>query len=259
MDNDALRVRLGRSPLRRVVCQLRYPRELGFDASLARPFQKALAPDYPHATPERVVAGITLGPEGKPVDFDIKDVFRFQSEDGATTVQLADEFVALETTAYAGFRDFGARWRGVLDAAVRALDLRTQVRLGLRYTNAVEDARIDDLAGWRGHVADWLLDASAALAAGEGGRAVAGEGSVLLRLPDGLCAFRHGFPRLGGVADSPAPAYILDIDSYDERTLPIDAEAQLATLSDWNHRSVRLLRGAVTDALWASFEPGPLP
>ena len=258
MDTDSLRVRLGRSPLRRVVCQLRFPRELGFDASLVRPFQKALASEYPHATPERVVAGVTLGPDGKPMEFDIKDVFRFQAEDRATTVQIADESVSLETTAYAGFHDFGARWRQVLDAAIQALDLRTQVRLGLRYTNAIEDAGIAELADWRGRIDDDLLDAATALASAEGGRAVAGEGSVLLRLPEGLCAFRHGFPRLTGVADTPVPAYVVDIDSYDERTLQIDVEAQLATLSIWNHRSVRLLRGAVSDALWASFEPEAL-
>lgn len=248
-------VKLMNAPLKRMICQLRYPPELGFSATVVRPLQKKLANEYPNATIDQAVAGVTLAPDGKPVKFDIKDVFRFTAEDEATTVQVTSDFIAFETANYSRFPDFAGRWHRIITAAVDILDLRKQQRLGLRYTNVIERPNITTVIGWRGLIRDHLLDASVQLSGLCDATASAAEQTIILQTSQGTCLLRHGFPALSTLNEPIPQGYILDIDSYDERLQDIDIDRQMAMLDAWNHQSYQLLHGAVSDELWASFAP----
>jgi len=255
MPSQMNHLKLRNPPLKRMICQLRYPSELGFDASVVRPLQKALADEYPNPTVDQAVVGVTLAPDGKPVKFDVRDVFRFATEDGTTIVQVTSDFIAFETVNYSRFPDFADRWRRIIGAAVQALELRKQQRLGLRYTNVIERPVIGTVSEWKGLIRDHLLGAVAEITSSCDAVASSTEQSIVLQTSQGTCVFRHGFPALSTLNEPLPPGYVLDIDSYNERLQDINIEAQMTMLDAWNHQSYRLLRGAVSDELWASFNP----
>ncbi len=247
--------KLRNAPLKRMICQLRYPPVLGFSALAVRPLQKALEDEYPNLTVDQAVLGVTLAPDGKPVKFDMRDVFRFATEDGTTVVQVTSDFIAFETANYSRFPDFADRWRRIIGATVQAFELRKQQRLGLRYTNVIEQPNIESASAWKGLIRDHLLAAVADTTRSCDAVASATEQNIVLQTSQGTCMFRHGFPALSAINQPIPPGYVLDIDSYDERLQDINIEAQMAMLDAWNHQSYRLLRGAVSDELWASFNP----
>lgn len=255
MSNYPGHVKLRNAPLKRMICQLRYPPELGFGASVVRPLQKALADDYPNATSQQAVWGVTLGPDGKPVTFDVREVFRFASENETAVVQVTSEFLAFETTAYSRFPDFAARWQKILRAAIQVLELRKQQRLGLRYTNVIERQDTRTVSDWRGLIQDHLLASALHMAASSDAVPLSSEQSLVLQTAQGTCLFRHGFPNLSTLNEPLQPGYILDIDSYDDHLQDINIDQHMALLSAWNHQSYRLLQSAVSDELWASFNP----
>jgi len=248
-------VRLGNSPLRRIVCQMRYPVELGFDATVVRPLQKQLATYYPQAASERAVTGIVLAPDGTPARIDVKEVFRFISEDETSIVQITDEFVALETTAYSRFEDFADRWKRIVSAVAEAIDVRKQTRLGLRYTNVIERPNVNSVSEWHGLISQHLLTSVTEVSAVGGGVSIQFEQTILIETSTGVCALRHGYPRISA-ANMPIPAgYVIDVDSYSEQQRDIDTREQTEILSAWNNQSYQLLRSSVTSQLWESFEP----
>jgi len=259
MPDQVHHVKLRNAPLKRMVCQLRYPPELGFDASVVRPLQKQLADEYPTATSEQAVAGVTLSPDGKPLKFDIKNVFRFAAEDRATTVQVTDDFIAFETSNYSRFPDFADRWRRILSAAVQVFELRKQQRLGLRYTNVIEQPSFKTAGEWKGSIRDHLLSAVIEVAGICDATESIAEQSIVLQTAQGTCLFRHGFPAISTLNEPIPQGYVLDIDSYDEGLQDVNIDRHMAMLDAWNHQSYQLLRGAVSDELWASFEPEESP
>jgi len=250
--------KLHNPPLKKMLIQLRYPAEFGFDSTLIRPLQKVLAPRFPVASGEQFIAGVMVGVtvnqeiKAPPVEF--KQLFRFATLDGEGVVQVTEDFIAYETTGYNRFADFIEVWRETIELVVEKLELGTQLRLGLRYSNIIENPSITTVEEWQGLIADHLL--MPVIESGKELDATCFTARQELRYntPYGTCTLNHGFT--ASEADGPSGSgYVLDIDSYDEIPKPINIEQQLGTLAKWNDQTYRLLRKSVSDDLWKSFNP----
>lgn len=239
---------LRRAPLTLTVCQLRFPLVLGFSDELVRPLQVRLADEFPDVETQDLQQ-VQFGPDGITVTGQHQRLYRFRTHEKDWVVSVGANSLALETTAYRGFHDFIGRWARVAQAAVEALDLRHQERLGLRYVNELQapaDATRDDLLG--------LVKAELVGPVGAHERA-----QQLLKAwqelrfvqDDGICTMQHGYAKRA----ENGWTYVLDFDYYDEHGKAIELESQMRALAQFNHRTYELFQWAVNDQLFESFEP----
>ena len=237
--------RLRKSPLTSVVCQLRFPRVLGLAEDAVRPIQKSL-PGYPVTVTER---GQELLVGGKGIQMgELDQIFRFRDVEQTWTASVGQGMVALETTAFGGFREFAERWCELADVVARTLDLKLQERIGLRFINElpVSSPGLDSLrelvephllgiAGRHERTTDLLRSMQ----------------ELRFRQELGVVTIRHGYR----VRDDEAAVYLLDFDHYDETPQPLKPRDQVVTLSRFNDGSVELFRALVTKGAYQSFDP----
>lgn len=255
MLNARDHIELSRPPLKRVICQMRYPRELGVESTLVRRVQKKLAKSFPHVQEEKIVTGLTIARDAQPIQVDLKDVFQFSSEDGKTAVQLTDEFVTVETSNYLRFDDFAAQWAEVISAVIEVLELSWQARFGLRYTNVVSAPDLPEADIWASIIRGSLIKPVASLAEVAPSTVGRFEHTVMLNADPGVTLVRYAFPSLSAEPWPFDRGVVIDIDSYDEGRKPIQLDVQQEFLTSWNRRSYDLLKFSVTRDTWDSFGP----
>jgi uncharacterized protein (TIGR04255 family) len=66
----------------------------------------------------------------------------FRDQDRAWTVSLSSDSLGLEAKTYHDFDDFAAELARILDDAAEIFEPQTEVRLGVRYVNRIEDERL---------------------------------------------------------------------------------------------------------------------
>lgn len=239
---------LAKSPLKIVICQMRYPRQIGLTEADVRPVQRALAERYPTARVGRT-AELIITPAGVSPAGELDPVFQFVSADEGWTVTLGPDSMSLETTAYVDFSDFLKRWYAILSAVTEALDLTRQERVGLRYLNempcptplAAEDlSRIvrPELVGPLGAMRRTT-------------KLVGSSNEQRFAQERGVCTMRHG---LVGQPDG-SSVYLLDVDFYDELGVELDVEHQMRLLADFAHGAFELFSWSIDPDFFATFEP----
>jgi uncharacterized protein (TIGR04255 family) len=255
MLNSLDHVGLSRSPLKRVICQMRYPRELGVGPALVRLVQKKLTLSFPQVREDKIVTGLTVARDAQPIQLDLKDVFQFLSEDGKTAVQLTDEFVTVETSNYLRFDDFATQWAEVISAVVEVLELNLQTRFGLRYTNVVGAPDLSEAGNRASVIQGNLIRPIESLAEVVPSTLDRFEHTVVLNAHPGVTSVRYAFPSLSAEPWPFDRGFVIDVDSYDEGKKPIQLDAQQELLTSWNRRSYELLKFSVTGDTWESFGP----
>lgn len=239
---------LTNSPLKIVICQMRYPRQIGLGEADVRPLQRALASDYPTArvgrAAELIVTSAGVVPAGDP-----DPVFQFVSADEGWTITVGPDSMSLETTAYVDFTDFLKRWYTILSAVVDAFHLTRQERIGLRYLNEMRcrtPLRAADLGRM---VRPELVGPLGAMRRTE---KLIGSSNELRFVQDrGVCTMRHGLVER---PDS-SSAYLLDIDSYDDVGAQLDVERQMHLLADFAHGAFEVFRWSIEPDYFATFDP----
>ena len=130
---------LGRAPLARVLCQVRWPSLSKFDINVvSRDLANLIGDAYPFRT-QLQESTITIGPAGVVGQQPGAPVFRFESSDRATAASLGEMFLALETSVYSGHENFIARFIELLDSLCRVANIPSLARVGYRYTNRLDD------------------------------------------------------------------------------------------------------------------------
>jgi uncharacterized protein (TIGR04255 family) len=243
---------LRKAPLALVVCQLRFPHILGFGDELLRPVQVALSDRYPDVEIEDL-QGVQFSAAGVTMTGEQQRIYRFRTHAKDWVVSVGQSSLTLETPAYAGFRDFIGRWSEIAEAAVEALGIKHQERIGLRYVNelrAPAGAGHDDLLGL---VRPELLGVIGAHARTQ--RVLKVWQEARFAQDDGACTLQHGY------AQKPdgSWAYVLDFDYYDDAGRTIDLESQMRALAQFNHRTWELFTWAVDPELFKTFEPEERP
>jgi uncharacterized protein (TIGR04255 family) len=230
--------------LRLVVCQLRFPVIHRFDepGALAR-FQDALGDRYPRSAPEHQVT-IAGGPAVAAPSTAAMQYWRFQGVDDGWSVAIARDFVSLETTVYERYEDFRERVAGVVDATL-ALGITLRERLGLRYVDEIRHPEAKKPGDWRRFLNEKLLG----MVGGDelGDDVVQALQDIRLREDNGTLAIRHGY--LGAEVAGGDAFYLLDLDYYEDRPVPLDAGQLLAQLDDYHHVMHNVFETAITDAL----------
>lgn len=236
---------LTRSPLVRVLSQVRWPELGGFDLdAVAADVGRGLAADFPLLSKQREVQ-VILSPEGVR-EQNAGEIHRFTSVDEAWTATLGKTFIALESREYTGHDDFLSRLGSVLEVLEDAARIPKWSRIGYRYTNRLTGK--EDLDNLETYFEPSVL----------GGLPVASDTyslqhsitESLYRVDDAMLLVRSA--RLGpkGSIDPTLPpvdedSWLLDLDAFDEaksteftRDAIVGRAGQLAHLANAHFRLV---------------------
>lgn len=243
---------LKRSPLTLVICQMRFPRQVGLSESDMRPIQRALAADYP-AVQVGQSASFVLGPSGVAPASGSEPIFHFRSEDEAWTLTITSSSASLETSAYHDFSDFLRRWIETAGVVLDALQVRRQDRIGLRYVNELPCP----LRPGRAQLAELVRSELLGVVGEHELTATLVESMQELRFarPQGGCTLRHGLVARSDTQGS----YVLDFDSYDDTAQAFDFDAQKRLLADFNHQTYSLFSWSIPRERFMTFEPEEVP
>ena len=234
-------VLLARAPLDAVFCQVRFPTilSIGKDDYVAS-FQEALRKDYPRAEPLTIqtfpfqIPGLEL-PTGGPT---VKH-HRFSTADRRWRLNLAPDFISLDTPKYTSRTEFLERLEQAFDVLATHIRPSHWNRLGVRYVDRIRGA---DLAEVNSFFQPELLGLLGVDAGGNHLKQALSE--VLAEVAEGTLAVRWGLlppqrtPDPIGIPAEPTSSWILDLDAFQERfdTMepfdPVDLVARVRALSD---------------------------
>lgn len=241
-DLDYQRFKYRKTPLRTVVCQLRFNPILKIGQQMPVELQDRIRGTFPKFLREES-AGFRLAPgvglEALPSS---PAVWRFKTEDDAWTASLSVDAVSLETSQYQDFPDFERRFL-MLEAALQSVyGIDHYVRTGLRYINTF--AEQDFAGGWLDRFNPGLLGPMADPILGS--QVLESVQIFVLADEDGTIKVRHG------LEDG---QYHLDIDHATEnRVEAIDVRQRLR---DFNLRIYQVFRWSISDGMHQEMEPGP--
>jgi uncharacterized protein (TIGR04255 family) len=257
---DYPQVRFSRSPLKQVVAQIRFPAllRLGEISSVAS-FQDRIRGSYPEFQREQRAAFQV--PVEQPSSLLTEAYYRFSDREGRWSVRLTEASLTLETKSYLTADDLAARFQQVLGAAQETLGLDERQRLGLRYLNELRVPEVTTLAHWSQWLRPEFVGFSAPLF-DEPVEHTAQE--VRVRRADGVFTVRHGLLKgsslLPGKTGEPLaaePFYLLDLDYWDARRVPLDVKATLEQLQSFSRFIYRFFRWTLSDSLYSALEPVP--
>lgn len=215
-------VHLGRAPIVRTLCQVRFsPLPELVDDESERDLARLLGDDYPV---RGWAEGVSI-PIPPTMDKFRAEKFRtFEDTEGLWKITISPEFLALETQGYGKREDFLQRMRQALDAVTQIRRPPKVTRIGMRYTNRIDNpkgiSRLINpaLLGWLPE-----LDDEAVLL-----HQVA---QTMLKHPnDGSRILVQSlFLPPGTVFDptikaSEGPSWVLDIDAFDEQSHRFDSQ-----------------------------------
>ena len=247
------RARLARSPLELVVCQLRFETQPEVaEAQIALAVHDALGGSdgrYPRLEP---VAGqtinFTMGPPGAPPAVSQQGMsggWRYQSADGAWTVSLMPDHVALETTRYTQWEDFSERMSELIDVTATHLGPGIEQRLGLRYIDRINEVDASTPADWKPYLVPELL--GLVMHQQLGAAVTTARQQLVLDLGEGYsCGVNHGF--VPGERDR--LNYLLDYDLFREGGRPLNVKAIGEALEILHEDAGKLFQASITPALY---------
>lgn len=139
-------VPLERSPLVRVIAQLRFPAIVSLGSpEFIGPFQESIRQRYPILRKEQST-GVMIGPGGVLAQQPDGVVCRFQDKANVWRVSLAQDFIALESDAYKNRDDFLGRFEEIVVALDQLARMPVYDRLGVRYINRVSGPELEKLS-----------------------------------------------------------------------------------------------------------------
>lgn len=241
---------LSQAPLVRVIAQVRFPKilSLSTEAGIAD-IQTALRKQYPILHQDKTV-GVIITPDGVTSGSQQSDVvWRFQSKNSDWTVSLNSSFVAIDTKSYSSRNDFCDRFEEILRTVSDLVEPVVAERVGLRYTNRLEDP--EQLASLNSLVRSEIL----------GGSAIKLPESVQLKLSLSESLFNFGTGQLlarwgvlpeGGMIDPgidpvDRPSWILDLDVFHAEQIDFSPEELTSTVRLFADMAYRFFRWTVTD------------
>lgn len=254
---DSARVIYKQNPLSEVICQVRFPPILRIEAEPPAGFQervrtgypmfRELQPDLPTANVPAEIAGIvrSMLPSRARAT-----AYEFASEDGAWSITLSRDALALKTTTYERWEGFLEHLEGPLASLSELYQPAFFSRIGLRYVNVIQRSKLG-LADrpWsellKPHIAGEFAAPELA------GQIEHAARELRVRLADdGSVMIRHGIAVVAGTGEQ---CFLIDCDFFAERRLePQDAPR---VLHGFNRASGRLFRWCITDALHRAMEP----
>jgi uncharacterized protein (TIGR04255 family) len=252
---DSQRVIFGKNPLEEVVCQLRFPPVLRVEADAAglAVFQERVRHRFPLY--RRTSSGMPMGMLVPPQILQIMAgagasvAHEFVSADEIWKISLTREFLAVTTSRYADWSDFKTFLQPAFDALTEAFSPSFFQRVGLRYRDRIDRARIGLIdVPWPELLIPPVLGELSDAVVGPHIEHVARELIVELTEDAGRVRIVHGLQR-----ENDALTYIIDSDFFLERQTETGEVPHV--LEAFNRRAGRLFRWFITRRLHEAMEP----
>ncbi len=241
-------VPLPRSPLIRVIAQVRFPTILAVqDSESIASFQEAIRQTYPILRQERV-PNLQVGPGGVAPGHEF-GAWRFSSADEKWNASLTPEFIALETSAYKDRSDFVNRMEMLLVAVQDKLNPGPADRIGLRYISQVTG---EPLEGISNLIRPELLGIARTSLYAQVHSALS-EAQVDAPDENARLLLRWGCLAPGATHDPSAlvpigePRWILDFDMFRRKSTPFEIASLKDELGSFAERLYSVFRWSVTD------------
>ncbi len=260
---DSLRVVYEKNPLVEVICQLRYPTvfKIGIEAPVQ--FQEVVRTNFPIAQQKQIVSQVppellSLLPEGVSRNLPSMPAYDFTTRDGAWTITLTRDFVALTTRNYERWEGFRDRLQIALNALQEAYSVPFFVRVGLRYQDVISPSVVQmPNVAWsellNPYIAGELADDNIAGDVRE--RLVVSllqlkEYGAFVRLQHGLVMYQSDTHKQAELC------YLIDADLYTERQTEVHDVWHV--LSYLNRQAGNLFRWCISEHLHRALQPRPL-
>jgi uncharacterized protein (TIGR04255 family) len=250
-------VPLERSPLVLSVAQIQFPAIMAIatDDTFIAQFQERVRNFYPFLKVGHQ-AGFSLSGGGiQPQQLSTR-FFQFTDSERLWTVTLATNAVSLEARRYTDIEEFVDRLSKILAAVKDIYSVSIRERAGLRYINEIRYPDADTPSDWRPLIRNQLLGPLSDESISR--NAVAMSQELVLDIPDGNLAIRHGFfPQGNAVApipgtDQPAgPFYLFDLDAYDESSKDMDEGTLEELFRSYNSVQYSLFRWGLEQRLFS--------
>lgn len=241
-------VRLRRSPLREVICQVRFPPVLVVARQMPVDLQERLRKEYPNLSVERPVQIVADNPLAE-APFDARPpIFRFRSRDEKSMVSLSADFYAVSTEAYTHWAAFAEELHRATRAVRETYDIPYATRIGLRYVNIISGECTGNATQG---IYDLLRPELTALLQTEAFHLpLLALTQVKVSEGDDQLTFRYGLGECEGLSQ---PSFVLDFDLYAQGELGFE---DLLERCDRYHNTIyRAFRWCLSDAGFAAFEP----
>jgi uncharacterized protein (TIGR04255 family) len=250
----AERLQLSPTPLRFVICQVRFPAILTTTtpAGIA-PFQEAIRKEYPLARAEAEVS-LLLTSGSVPQQQDAR-LWRFEDVNRRWAVVLGNEFIGIETRQYDRFEELRERLDRLLTVFGEMYQPSFMTRIGLRFVDEIRGDG-DGPDRWRGIIEPEFL--GPVMLGALASKTVQALQELQLRFDHGeSVAMRHGhLPTGTTVQPGPhetAPSgsfYLLDLDASHtfepSDGVALDKELVMEHIDRFHAALYQLFRAAIT-------------
>lgn len=250
------------NPLEEVICQLRFPPILKIGTTAPAEFQDRIRrqfPLYEQGTavpiPEQVMGMLSNSGLENVLASQMPRLHRFTTEDGARSISLQHDFIALRVTDYKRWQDFRERFELAEREFRRLYEPQFYSRVGLRYRDTI----IREDIGLKGRPWGDLIDRDLAglLGHAEARTVTQTTGAVQMSLPEiegAQLTLQYGLQPKS--EQLPCGAYTIDADIFTEqRTEPNDC---FRLLGQFNRIAGNIFRWAISDTLRDALDAKPI-
>lgn len=262
---ESERVTYRENPLIEVICQLRYPTILNISAAEPADFQDRVRGQYPMYEKSGPAIGVppevpkelaALLSQAVAAQVDTGPTYKFVTDDSTGTITLTRDFISWTDADYQAWEPYRANVELARGALQAVYDPAFFTRIGLRYKNAIDKARL----GLSNEPWDALLNPD--LIGGLLGstdlqpHVTSTQTIAVIRIDEvagGFVNLRHGLAEVP--QEDQAQPYVLDADFY--TTDRGATEDTMGTLDTFNRISGHLFRWAVTPRLESALRPEP--
>lgn len=238
------------NPLREVICQLRFPKQLEIESDVPAKFQNCLSAQYP-VLQIRNVAVFQVGGVDSQSKASSSQHFDFTSEDEIWKVVLNSEFIALITTQYSQWDVFKERLIKTMEAFFECYRVPFFTRTGLRYVDRVSRDKLKINDPWSELIAPPFIG-------------VLGKDGLR---SDEVSAYYSSFTWLLSEkvkstvqyglnqSESGETEFFFDADYFSEERIKAASDAAITTLEGFRPKTYDLFRWSITDKLHNAMEP----
>jgi uncharacterized protein (TIGR04255 family) len=242
-------VRLGKSPLAEVICQVKFSPILRISKEQPIQFQEAIRDYFPSLKVEQGVRLQFPGVDGsgEPNVEAIPRIYRFSTLDGNANIALAVDFYALSLKKYTHWQDFLDEFGLVMGSVNDIYRPSFATRIGLRFINRftkknTSSKDISEILGLFRQELTCLIQAESWDEPLEMlSQTVIGDGKAKL-------ALRTGFGK-----EKNEPYFLLDFDYYEEGQLPLTN--LIKRIERYHSRIYQAFRWCLLDGSLTRFEP----
>jgi uncharacterized protein (TIGR04255 family) len=257
------RVKFNKSPLRQVICQLRFPPILKIDTGIPADFQDKIRNTYPNFSDAtewkfeipKMVTGM-VGPDfvNQLSQQTSNKNYSFSTENETYKINLTRTFISLSTINYSVWEEFRGRLENIISAFSETYQLAYYTRIGLRYIDVIirSELNLHD-AQWKSLVKPFILGIIGDPKVGDNVEDF--DSRYVIRLENEI-SFVKINTKL--IHNEPTNENIFVIDSDFFSADKTETNKVIPALDYFNKRASRLINWAICPQLFDAMEPEKL-